>query len=64
MACRSFKVVCKPVHPFPDVLQGIGVGKAQVALTVLSEIDAGSNTDMRPLQDVESRLIGVLRKGR
>ncbi len=51
------QMLLQPVEAFPDIFQGIGVGKAQEALAAAAEIDAGGDAYFRLFGNPESFLI-------
>ena len=53
-------ILLEPLHAFFDIFHGVGVGKPQIALTVLAEINSGCDTDMRFFEDIECQLIGIV----
>lgn len=53
------QILLQPVEAFPDVFQGIGVGKAQKSLAAAAKIDAGGNAHFGLLGNAESFLIRI-----
>ena len=48
------------VQPCFDVFQGVGVGKADISLTVGAEIDAGRNRQLGLFQNIKSESVRVI----
>ena len=48
----------QPTHGFGQVVDGIGVGKAQEPFGLAAEVDTGGDADMGFFQQVEGQLHG------
>ncbi len=54
---EAFQIPLQTIRALFDILEGIGIGKAEVTLGIRTKIDAGRHAYLRLLQNVEGKSI-------